>query len=135
MPRRSPVEKRSRRAGVELGLKGARQVAGKSGHTRRPYPPGQQGRPGQGRRRKRDSDYLLQLREKQKLQWFYGVPAGHLSRYVDASRRRPEATGEELLANSSGASTTSFTAWGSPALERKLDSSSLMGTSGSTESG
>ena len=34
MARRSPVEKRSRRAGVELGLKGARQVAGKSGHTR-----------------------------------------------------------------------------------------------------
>jgi len=97
MPRRSPVEKRSRRAGVELGLKGARQVAGKSGQTRRPYPPGQQGRPVQGRRRKRDSDYLLQLREKQKLQWFYGVPAGQLRRYVDASRRRPEATGEELL--------------------------------------
>jgi len=97
MPRGSPVEKRSRRAGVELGLKGARQVAGKSGHTRRPYPPGQQGRPGQGRRRKRASDYLLQLREKQKVQWFYGVPAGQLRRYVDASRRRPEATGEELL--------------------------------------
>src|SRR2546428_10022344 len=95
-PRRS-LEKLSRRAGVELGLKGARQVAGKSGRIRRPYPPGQQGRLQQGRRRKRDSDYLLQLREKQKLQWFYGVPAGQLRRYVDASRRRPEATGEELL--------------------------------------
>jgi small subunit ribosomal protein S4 len=96
-PRRS-VEKLSRRAGVELGLKGARQVAGKSGRIRRPYPPGQQGRAGQqGRRRKRDSDYLLQLREKQKVQWFYGVAAGQLARYFDASRRRPEATGEELL--------------------------------------
>jgi small subunit ribosomal protein S4 len=95
-PRRS-LEKLSRRAGVELGLKGARQVAGKSGRVRRPYPPGQQGRLRQGRRRKRDSDYLLQLREKQKLQWFYGVPAGQLRRYFDASRRRPEATGEELL--------------------------------------
>src|SRR2546428_6995988 len=91
-PRRS-LEKLSRRAGVELGLKGARQLAGKSGLNRRPHPPGQQGR----RRQKRDSDYLLQLREKQKLQWFYGVPAGQLRRYVDASRRRPEATGEELL--------------------------------------
>jgi small subunit ribosomal protein S4 len=79
-------------------LKGARQVAGKSGRIRRPYPPGQQGRAGQtGRRRKRDSDYLLQLREKQKVQWFYGVAAGQLARYFDASRRRPEATGEELL--------------------------------------
>jgi small subunit ribosomal protein S4 len=97
MAPRRPVEKLSRRAGVELGLKGARQVAGKSGRTRRPYPPGQQGRAGQGRRRKRDSDYGLQLREKQKLQWFYGVGAGQLGRYFDASRRRPEATGEVLL--------------------------------------
>jgi small subunit ribosomal protein S4 len=95
-PRRS-LEKLSRRVGVELGLKGARQVAGKSGRIRRPYPPGQQGRLQQGRRRKRDSEYLLQLREKQKLQWFYGVPAGQLRRYFDASRRRPEATGVELL--------------------------------------
>lgn len=95
-PRRS-LEKLSRRAGVELGLKGARQVAGKSGQTRRPYPPGQQGRLQQGRRRKRDSDYLLQLKEKQKLQWFYGVPAGQLRRYVEAARRQPEATGEALL--------------------------------------
>src|ERR1700704_6122584 len=93
-----PFKNLPRRAGVELGLKGARQVAGKSGRIRRPYPPGQQGRAGQqGRRRKRDSDYLLQLREKQKVQWFYGVAAGQLARYFDASRRRPEATGEELL--------------------------------------
>src|SRR5437870_10185852 len=97
MATRRPVEKLSRRAGVELGLKGARQVAGKSGRIRRPYPPGQQGRAMQGRRRRRDSDYLLQLREKQKVQWFYGVAAGQLARYFDASRRRPEATGEELL--------------------------------------
>jgi small subunit ribosomal protein S4 len=98
MSRRRPVEKLSRRAGVELGLKGARQVGGKSGRIRRPYPPGQQGRAGlQGRRRKRDSDYLLQLREKQKVQWFYGVAAGQLAGYFEASRRRPEATGEELL--------------------------------------
>src|SRR3982074_3846107 len=98
MASRRPVEKLSRRAGVELGLKGAPQVAGRTGRIRRPYPPGQQGRAGlQGRRRKRDSDYLLQLREKQKVQWFYGVAAGQLARYFDASRRRPEATGEELL--------------------------------------
>src|SRR2546428_13284007 len=95
-PRRS-LEKLSRRAGVELGLKGARQVAGKSGRIRRPYPPGQQGRLQQGRRRKRDSDYLLQLKEKQKLQWFYGVPAGQLRRYVEVSRRRHASTAEELL--------------------------------------
>ena len=93
MSRRRLVEKLSRRAGVELGLKGARQLAGKSALARRPYPPGQQGR----RRGRRDSDYLLQLREKRKLQWFYGVPAGQLRRYFDVSRRKPEATGDELL--------------------------------------
>src|SRR4030081_135538 len=98
MPPRRPVEKLSRRPGVDLGLKGPPQVAGKSGRIRRPYPPGQQSRAGlQGRRRKRDSDYLLQLREKQKVQWFYGVAAGQLARYFDAGRRRREATGEELL--------------------------------------
>ena len=72
-------------------------AAGKSGLTRRPYPPGQQGRLQQGRRRKRDSDYLLQLKEKEKLQWFYGVPAGQLRGYVEAARRQPEATGLALL--------------------------------------
>jgi small subunit ribosomal protein S4 len=91
-PRRSR-EKLSRRAGVELGLKGARQLAGKSGRIRRPAPPGQHGR----RRARRESDYLLQLKEKQKLQWFYGVAAGQLRRYVDASSRQQEATGDELL--------------------------------------
>ena len=91
-PRRS-LEKLSRRAGVELGLKGARQAAGKSGRIRRPNPPGQHGR----RRARRGSDYLDQLREKQKLQWFYGIAAGQLRRYFDASSRRREATGEELL--------------------------------------
>src|ERR1700730_3216802 len=96
-PRRSLV-KLSRRAGVELRLKGARQAAGKSGGTRRPFPRGQQGRAAQqARRRKRDSDYLLQLKEKQKIQWFYGVAAGQLQRYFEASRRQPEATGEEFL--------------------------------------
>ena len=91
-PRRS-LEKLSRRTGVELGLKGARQVAGKSGLARRPAPPGQHGR----RRTRRESDYMQQLKEKQKLQWFYGVPAGQLRRYYVASSRRREATGEELL--------------------------------------
>src|SRR5256885_5588558 len=98
MATRRPVEKLSRRVGVELGLKGARQVAGRRAASGRPYPPGQQGRAGQvGGRRKRESDYLLQLREKKKVQWFYGGAAGQLARYFDASRRRPEATGEELL--------------------------------------
>jgi hypothetical protein len=131
-PRRS-LEKLSRRAGVELGLKGARQVAGKSAHTRRPYPPGQQGRAGQtGRRRKRDSEYLTQLREKQRIQWFYGVAAGQLQRYFDASRRRPEATGEELLRLLRSAWITSSTVWASAARGRRRVNSSRTATSRST---
>ncbi len=55
-----PVERLSRREGVQLSLKGARVLAGKSALERRPYPPGQH-----GRARQRTSEYRLQLREKQ----------------------------------------------------------------------
>ncbi|HYM49458.1 MAG TPA: 30S ribosomal protein S4 [Candidatus Limnocylindrales bacterium] len=94
MPRHGPVEKRSRRAGVELSLKGARLLAGKSGLRRRPHPPGPRTAT---RRRATASDHLRQLREKQKLQWFYGVRAGQLQRYFDASRREAGSTGAALL--------------------------------------
>lgn len=40
---------------------------------------------------------MQQLKEKQKLQWFYGVSAGQLRRYFEVSSRRREATGDELL--------------------------------------
>ncbi len=63
-----PVEKRSRREGVELELKGARLLEGKGAMERRPYPPGQH-----GRRRQRPSEYATRLREKQKAKRFYGL--------------------------------------------------------------
>jgi small subunit ribosomal protein S4 len=63
-----PVEKRSRREGVELELKGARLLEGKGAMERRPYPPGQH-----GRRRQRPSEYARRLREKQKAKRFYGL--------------------------------------------------------------
>ena len=63
-----PVEKLSRREGVELELKGARLLAGKSALERRPYPPGQH-----GRGRQRPSEYATRLREKQKAKRFYGL--------------------------------------------------------------
>ena len=52
-----PVEKLSRREGVQLFLKGERVLAGKSALERRPYPPGEH-----GRARMRQSEYRLQLR-------------------------------------------------------------------------
>lgn len=65
---RGPVEKLSRREGVQLELKGRRLLAGKSALERRAYPPGQH-----GRGRIRASDYAVRLREKQKAKRFYGV--------------------------------------------------------------
>ena len=63
-----PVEKRSRREGVELELKGFRLLEGKSAMERRPYPPGQH-----GRRRQRPTEYGARLREKQRTKRFYGL--------------------------------------------------------------
>jgi small subunit ribosomal protein S4 len=63
-----PVEKRSRREGVELELKGLRLLEGKSAMERRPYPPGQH-----GRGRQRPSEYATHLRGKQRAKRYYGL--------------------------------------------------------------
>ncbi len=63
-----PVEKLSRREGVELELKGLRLIEGKSALERRSYPPGQH-----GRGRQRWSEYATRLREKQKAKRLYGL--------------------------------------------------------------
>jgi small subunit ribosomal protein S4 len=91
-----PVERLSRREGVELFLKGERALNGKSALERRgPTPPGQHGA-GRGRR---PSIYGLQLREKQRAKRYYGVRERQFRRYVQtASRRREGRMGEELLA-------------------------------------
>jgi small subunit ribosomal protein S4 len=59
---------------------------------RRPYPPGEH-----GRGRVRESDYQIQLREKQKLRTMYGVLEKQFRRYYLESARRPGITGENLL--------------------------------------
>ena len=89
---RGPREKLSRREGVQLFLKGERLVAGKSALERRPYPPGQH-----GRGRSRQSEYRLQLREKQKAKRYYGVLERQFRRYFERATREPGATGENLL--------------------------------------
>jgi ribosomal protein S4 len=58
---RGPVEKIERRFGVSLNLKGERRLAGKSALEKRPYGPGQH-----GQRRKKVSEYGLQLNENKK---------------------------------------------------------------------
>jgi small subunit ribosomal protein S4 len=90
-----PVERLSRREGVELYLKGERAIGGKSGLARRgPAPPGQHGQ----RRRPRPSIYASQLRQKQRLKRYYGVRERQLRRYVrEAARRRQGRMGDHLL--------------------------------------
>lgn len=59
---------------------------------RRPYPPGEQ-----GRGRVRESDYLIQLREKQKLRTTYGVLERQFRNYYTEAARRGGITGDILL--------------------------------------
>ena len=59
---------------------------------RRPYPPGEH-----GRGRIRESDYQIQLREKQKLRTMYGVLEKQFRRYYEEAARRPGITGDNLL--------------------------------------
>src|SRR5919106_4924505 len=59
---------------------------------RRPYPPGEH-----GRGRIRESDYLVQLREKQKLRAMYGVLERQFRKYYREAARRPGITGDNLL--------------------------------------
>jgi len=64
---------------------------------RRTYPPGQHGKENQFRRG-RASDYLRQLREKQKARRIYGVMERQFSRYFERASRQKGLTGYNLLA-------------------------------------
>jgi small subunit ribosomal protein S4 len=68
----------------------------KCSFERRSYPPGQHGREGQFRRG-RASDYLLQLREKQKARRIYGVLERQFSRYFKRAQQQTGLTGNNLL--------------------------------------
>jgi small subunit ribosomal protein S4 len=61
---------------------------------RRPYPPGEHGR---DRRRGNQSDYLLQLTEKQKARFTYGLTEKQFRRTYDEANRRSGVTGENML--------------------------------------
>jgi small subunit ribosomal protein S4 len=77
---------------MKLFLKGAKCDTMRCPVERKPYPPGQH-----GRGRIRDSEYLLQLREKQKARRIYGVLEKQFRRYYEEANRRSGKTGEELL--------------------------------------
>ncbi len=82
-----------RREGVKLFLKGTKCGTDKCAFARREYAPGVHG---QGRRRK-PSNYAIQLREKQKAKRIYGVLEKQFKNYFKKAERAKGATGEVLL--------------------------------------
>jgi small subunit ribosomal protein S4 len=81
-----------RREGIKLFLKGDRCFGDKCAIERRPYPPGQA-----GKKRPRDSEYRLQLREKQRAKRIYGVLEKQFRNYYKLASRMSGITGENLL--------------------------------------
>jgi len=60
---------------------------------RKPYPPGQHGR----NRRRRESEYAVQLKEKQKAKYTYGLLEKQFKNLFDKASRKQGVTGENLL--------------------------------------
>ena len=88
-----PVCRLCRREGGKLFLKGERCYTDKCAIERRNYAPGQHG---QGRRRK-ISEYAVQLREKQRLKRMYGLLEKQFRNYFRMAERSRAVTGEALL--------------------------------------
>ncbi len=84
--------RRCRREKMKLFLKGAKCESPKCPIEVRPYPPGQH-----GRGRSKDSEYLLQMREKQKCARIYGVLEKQFRGYYAEANRKTGKTGEVLL--------------------------------------
>ena len=87
-----PACRLCRREGQKLFLKGDRCYSDKCSLNRRAYAPGQHG---QGR--KKNSEYGLQLRAKQRARRFYGVNEVQFSHYFDVAESKQGVTGENLL--------------------------------------
>lgn len=90
-----PVCKLCRREGQKLFLKGQKCYTEKCPIERRAYPPGQHG-PAQQRRRKQ-SEYSVQLREKQKVKRIYGLHEKQFRNLFERANHVPGVTGENLL--------------------------------------
>jgi small subunit ribosomal protein S4 len=81
-----------RREGIKLFLKGERCLTEKCAIERRSYPPGEH-----GRGRIKQSEYLLQLREKQKARRYYGLLERQFRNTYEKAARRTGNSGENLL--------------------------------------
>jgi len=81
-----------RRQGMKLFLKGDKCFGPKCPVERRSYAPGEH-----GQRRRKVSDYGIQLKEKQKIRETYGVLERQFRKSFEEAERRPGITGENLL--------------------------------------
>ena len=81
-----------RRERMKLFLKGPKCDTMKCPIERKPYPPGEH-----GRGRIRESEYMLQLREKQKARRIYGVLERQFRNLYAEANRQAGITGENLL--------------------------------------
>jgi small subunit ribosomal protein S4 len=81
-----------RREGMKLYLKGTRCETEKCAFERRSYAPGQH-----GQKRRKETEYGLQLREKQKVKRIYGLFEKQFRRYFSIASRKKGVTGETLL--------------------------------------
>src|SRR6266704_1195240 len=81
-----------RREKMKLFLKGAKCDSPKCPIEIRPYPPGEH-----GRNRPKESEYLLQTREKQKARRIYGVLERQFHGYYEEASRKRGKTGDNLL--------------------------------------
>ena len=87
-----PVCRLCRREGEKLFLKGKRCFTDKCAIERRAFPPGEHGI---GRRRRRNSEYAVQLREKQKVKRIYGLAEKQFRNLFEKASRVPGITGRE----------------------------------------
>jgi len=85
-----------RRENEKLFLKGERCFTDKCAFNKRPTLPGQRGKFGQPPRRK-EKDYGIRLREKQKMRTIYGIMERQFRRYFEKARKMPGRTGENFL--------------------------------------
>jgi len=86
------VCKLCRREGEKLYLKGSKCNTDKCPLEKKPYPPGER-----GRARIRETNYLIQLREKQKVKRIYGVLEKQFKNYFKRALRMKGITGKNLL--------------------------------------
>ncbi len=84
--------KRCRREKTKLFLKGSKCDGPKCPIEIRPYPPGEH-----GRNRPKESEFLVQIREKQKAKRIYGVLEKQFENYYNEASRKRGMTGEALL--------------------------------------